>query len=103
MAALIFWQSETFGDAFFPLTRLSDCFFPIGDEVAAAEEFLAPPKMRVGHWNLQHLPIPAKILRIGGRKLELRVHPARLRQQRGQEASANFKFELDDRAILPTE
>jgi len=33
--------------------------------------------MRVGHWNLQHLPIPAKILRIGGRQLELLVHPAR--------------------------
>ena len=45
--------------------------------VAASEAWLEPPKMRVGHWNLQHLPIPAKILRIGGRQLELLVHPAR--------------------------
>ena len=42
----------------------------------AAEELVAPQKMRVGHWNLQHLTIPAKISRIGCRQPGLANHPA---------------------------
>ena len=103
MAALIFWQSETFADFLTPLTLCSLGFLPIGDEVADAEEILAPLKLRERVGDLQSLTIPAKFAWFDGRQLELSVPPARVRRRRGEEASANFKFERDHTAILPTE
>ena len=43
----------------------------------ASRDSLAPLKMRAGHVDLHHLTIAAKFARIGGRQLELWVHPAR--------------------------
>ena len=103
MTALIWVRGETFADFLAPLTLCSLCFLLIGDEVADAEEILAPLKLREHVGDLHRLTIPATFAFIGGRQLELSVPPARVRRRRGEEASANFKFERDDTAILPRE